>query len=94
MIARCSEKAAKPLQRPLGGMADAEDLKSFSSNGVPVRVREGPPDPNFVGGDLGDVSRVGMQASCVERCCLIKIQRLRSPHGDPCRRAKSLNASD
>ena len=28
---------------PLGGMADAEDLKSFSSNGVPVRVREGPP---------------------------------------------------
>ena len=28
MIARCSEKPAKPLQRPLGGMADAEDLKA------------------------------------------------------------------
>ncbi len=28
---------------PLGGMADAGDLKSLSSNGIPVRVREGPP---------------------------------------------------
>lgn len=27
--------------RPLGGMADAEDLKSSTSNGVPVRIREG-----------------------------------------------------
>lgn len=30
-------------QRPLGGMADAGDLKSLAFTGVPVRVREGPP---------------------------------------------------
>jgi len=29
--------------RPLGGMADAEDLKSFTLTGIPVRVREGLP---------------------------------------------------
>ena len=47
------------------------------------------------GGDVGDVSRVGMQASSVERCCLIKIQSgfavcmAISRH-----RAKSLNVSN
>jgi hypothetical protein len=30
---------------PLGGTADAGDLKSLDSNIVPVRVREGPPEP-------------------------------------------------
>ena len=36
-------QSAKNHSRPLGGMADAGDLKSLASNGVPVRVREGPP---------------------------------------------------
>jgi len=39
---RSDETTIKQVQWPLGGMADAGDLKSLASNGVPVRVREGP----------------------------------------------------
>ena len=42
-IVRCEqqENVIVTDTRPLGGMADAEDLKSFALTGVPVRVREG-----------------------------------------------------
>lgn len=39
----CAIPRNAPQTRPLGGMADAGDLKSLSSDGVPVRAREGLP---------------------------------------------------
>ena len=37
----CSGLLVRCPARPLGGMADAGDLKSLAGNGIPVRVREG-----------------------------------------------------
>ena len=43
---RASEVGSETVWKwPLGGMADTGDLKSLARKSIPVRVREGPPEP-------------------------------------------------